>query len=119
TFVKAEVARYMIGGYGSYTTEGQDIIRLERESSTGDQLYWRLPPPWSPGDNVMALNYNVQNTSQGGLPEMCGGGSDVEGPWYPYDASPDFPNAFIYGSPDGIPDAVVIVLTAGDEVQAY
>ncbi|HYE79604.1 MAG TPA: type II secretion system protein, partial [bacterium] len=35
TFVKAEVARYMIGGYGSYTTEGQDIIRLERESSTG------------------------------------------------------------------------------------
>ncbi|MEO7994460.1 MAG: hypothetical protein ABI743_08675, partial [bacterium] len=117
-FIKAQTSRYLIGGYGSYTTEGQDVARLEERTNTGASVYYQLPPPWSSSASLFRCTY-VGNGTDGGLPELAGGGDNVKGPWLPPDRSTDFPNAFIYGSPDGYKDAVILVLTGGDEVQAY
>ena len=55
----------------------------------------------------------------GGLPEVFGGGDDMHGPWYPYNKSDTNPDEFIYGSPDGIKDGVILVLTNGSEVEKF
>ncbi|HYE77906.1 MAG TPA: type II secretion system protein [bacterium] len=118
-FVKTAINRYMIGCYGSFTTEGVDAIRLEPESDTGQQIGYQLPPPWSSGNQLMPCRYGSNTYLSGGLPEIAGGGTETKGPWLPPDRSTDFPGAWIYGSPDGRPDGVILVLTSGDEVQAF
>jgi len=118
-FVKDSTTRYMLGGYGSFTTEGQDIVRLESRDPFDQQVYYQLPPPWSTGNRLFQCEYGNGDWTEGGLPELAGGGTDTQGPWLPPDRSTDYPNAFIYGSPDGHKDAIIIVLTGGDEVQAY
>ncbi|MEO7994830.1 MAG: type II secretion system protein [bacterium] len=118
-FVKTAINRYLMGAYGSYTTEGTDVIRLERTNKNGGTVAYRLPPPWSPNNGIMSCAYGSQGYVSGGLPELAGGGTEVTGPWLPPDRSTDYPNAWIYGSPDGQPDAVILVLNPGDEVQAY
>lgn len=113
-FIKTEVNRYIMGAYGSYTTEGQDVIRIEGRNYSGQQVYYRFPPPWSAGALVEQCTLN-----NGLLPVIMGGGNNAQGPWFPPNRSVDYPNAFIYGAPDGYPDAVMLVLTAGEEVQAF
>jgi len=119
TFVKADVDRYILGVYGSYSSEGQDVIRLEDRDPAGNRIYYRFPPPWSQGNTGWYVSYDSRVNGAGGLPEINGGGNAFTGPWYPYNRSTDFPNSFIYGAPDGQPDAVILVLTAGEEVQAF
>jgi hypothetical protein len=120
----------MMGAYGSYTTEGVDAIRLEDRTATGTVLRYCFPPPW-PQNGVggylgITLGYGCVGSGNDwgagwttGLPEVCGGGNANRGPAFPPDRDPDFNNQFIYGAPDGHPDAVILVLNAGDEVQAY
>ncbi|MCG3151910.1 MAG: hypothetical protein GEEBNDBF_01195 [bacterium] len=117
-FIKAQTSRYIMGAYGSYTTEGSDVARLEQRDNSGNNVYYRLPPPWQANASLFLCTY-VGNGVNGGLPEIAGGGNNSQGPWLPPDRSPQFPNAFIYGAPDGYSDAVIIILTAGEEVQAY
>ncbi|MEO7993855.1 MAG: type II secretion system protein [bacterium] len=119
TFVKAEIDRYMMGGYGAYTTEGKDVVRMEDTSNTGGGIYYRFPPPWQADNTGWRCSFDSRTNNPGGLPEICGGGNNTTGPWYPYNRSVDYPNSFIYGSPDGFPDAIAIVLTAGEEVTTY
>lgn len=117
-FVKAQTNRYIMGGYGSYTTEGIDVVRLEERSDTGQQVYYKYAPPWGENENLFQARYQA-GAGRGGLPELAGGGNNTEGPYVPPDSNPDYPNAFIYGSPDGHKDAVILVLSAGEEIQAY
>lgn len=120
TFAGMEVNRYMLGGYGAYTSLGEDVMRLATKDDNGNQMYYRSPPPWSPSDRALRLNYDVDPSEwKGGLPEMAGGGSQTEGPMFPYDRGPRFPNQFIYGAPDGHEDGVIILLTPGEEVKGY
>jgi len=117
-----EVSRYMLGLYGAYTSEGADAIRLEQSCNTcpdqGDQgLRYQLPSPF---DNYLFyLSWMPLHDRKGGMPEVAGGGSEIKGPWLPYDGSEEYRGAFIYGAPDGHNDGIVLVLTPGEEVQAY
>jgi len=113
-FVKTEVNRYIMGAYGAYTTEGSDVIKVEGQNYSGGNTYFQYPPPWSAG------NQGERCQLAGGfLPMVMGGGNNTQGPWYPPNRSPDFPNAFIYGAPDGYSDSIILTLTAGEEVQTY
>ncbi|MCG3151909.1 MAG: hypothetical protein GEEBNDBF_01194 [bacterium] len=117
-FVKSQTSRYILGGYGSYTTEGIDVARLEERDNSGSQIYYRYAPPWGADENIFQARYEG-GISRGGLPEVAGGGGPTAGPYNPPDTNPEHPNSFIYGAPDGHKDAVILVLTAGEEVQAF
>jgi len=114
--------RYIIGGYGAEGTLGQDVIRLIWWNPEGDRLEWRCPPPF-PAVNCFLCGYELfpRNAlgSPGGLPEVYGGGDEWNGPWYPYNKSEANPDEFIYGSPDGVKDGVILVLTNGSEIEKF
>jgi hypothetical protein len=113
--------RYMIGGYGAEGAIGTDVIRLEPFDPDGNRYEWRCPPPF-PEDNCFLCGYEPFTGSfgqPGGLPEVFGGGDAFNGPWNPYNKSETNPDEFIYGSPDGVPDGVILVLTNGSEVEKY
>lgn len=112
--------RYMIGGYGSEDTTGTDVIRLIWFNPDGDRLHWRCPPPFD--FDCFYVGYELFTGSfgqPGGLPEVFGGGDEWNGPWNPYNKSEENPDDFIYGSPDGVPDGVILVLTNGSEVEKF
>jgi hypothetical protein len=123
--------RYILGGYGSTRTDGMDVIRLEPWIWTGqpNKVYYRLPPPWyrEARTSGISCGYAIDgnNPSQdgSGLPEVCGGGDAWSGPFYPYNRGDDAAGfsygQYIYGAPDGHPDGVILVLTAGADVITY
>ncbi|HYE77905.1 MAG TPA: hypothetical protein VEI97_07965, partial [bacterium] len=111
------VSRYLMGVYGSYTTAGVDLIRLEKTDTLGNHIRYRLPGPF--GGYQFFMTWWPTAWYRGGMPEVAGGGSESQGPWLPYDGSKEYPGQFIYGCPDGLADGIILVLTAGDEVQAY
>lgn len=117
------VSRYLLGVYGAYTSEGVDAIRLEQHCNTcpdgsdTNGMRYRLPGPF--GSYVFTLSWMPLSDRRGGMPEVAGGGNDAQGPWLPYDQSKEYPGAFIYGAPDGHSDALILLLTPGDEVIAW
>ena len=122
--------RYIIGGYGSTRTAGMDVIRLEtRNYDNSDDCYYRLPAPWykyARNSGIMcgySTDGGAPSTVGSGLPEVCGGGDAFTGPFYPYNRGDDGEGftygQYIYGAPDGHPDGVILVLTAGADVETY
>jgi hypothetical protein len=112
--------RYILGGYGAEGTQGMDVIRLIWFNPDGDSLHWRCPPPFD--FDCFYLGYDLFTGSfgqPGGLPEVFGGGDEWNGPWNPYNKSENNPDEFIYGAPDGVKDAVILVLDSGSEVAAF
>jgi hypothetical protein len=119
--------RYMLGGYGAEGTMGSDVIRLEAFKPTPpgepetERVLWQCPPPFGVkycfecGYELFDGNFGVP----GGLPEVFGGGDAYNGPWNPYNKSKEHPDEFIYGSPDGVKDGVILILTNGSEVEKY
>jgi hypothetical protein len=113
--------RYMLGGWGAEGTMGSDVIRLEDRNPDGGIIVWQCPPPFSTtycfqvGYELFTGAFNVP----GGLPEVFGGGDAYNGPWNPYNKSTEHPDEFIYGSPDGVKDGVILILTNGSEVEKY
>ena len=115
--------RYILGGYGSLQTPGFDVIRLEgRNWDNTDDVYYRPPPPWYKyaRSSGIRCSYALESTggqSEGGLPEVFGGGDAFTGPFNPPnggDESDGYKDGeFIYGAPDGHPDGVIIVRGAG------
>jgi len=121
--------RYILGGYGSTRTVGIDCIRLEgRNYDNTDNVYYRLPAPWfrEARNSGIRCAYTMDTTSgssASGLPETCGGGDGFTGPFYPYNRGDDAEGfsymQYIYGAPDGHPDGVILVRTAGGDYQTY
>jgi len=121
--------RYILGGYGSTRTAGMDVIRLETANyDNSDNCYYRLPAPWYEYARSSGIMCGYSMDGQGspcisGLPEVCGGGDAFTGPFYPYNRGDDGEGfsygQFIYGAPDGHPDGVILVLTAGADVETY
>jgi prepilin-type N-terminal cleavage/methylation domain-containing protein len=121
--------RYVLAGYGSTRTEGTDLIRLERRNwNSTDWCYYRLPPPWYRNARASGIKCGYGLTSDptgegSGLPEVSGGGDAWTGPFYPYNRGDDAAGysygQFIYGAPDGHPDGIIIVRTAGADIQTY
>jgi prepilin-type N-terminal cleavage/methylation domain-containing protein len=114
--------RYILGGYGAEGNPGVDVIRLEPFQPDGTtRIAWRCPPPYGT-DYCFQTGYELFTGGfgqPGGLPEVFGGGDAFNGPWNPYHKSKDTPDEFIYGSPDGVKDGVILVLTNGSEVEKY
>jgi len=109
--------RYMLGAYGSQRTHGADVIRMIWWNPDGERLHWNSPPPFPEDTFYLGYEYFTSAFGQpGGLPEVFGGGDEWNGPSYPYNKSEAYPDQFIYGSPDGIQDGVILVLTNGSEV---
>lgn len=114
---------YILGCYGSYSTAGQDIIRLEgRNWDNTDDCYYRLPPPWfkNARSSGIKCGYSIVGPARSigegtGLPEVFGGGDAFTGPYYPYWRGDDEEGysygEIVYGAPDGHPDGVILVLT--------
>ena len=125
--------RYILGGYGSTRTTGMDVIRLEKlvysADPNPDPVYYRLPAPWyefakSSGIRCgYAIDGASPSTVGSGLPEVSGGGDPFTGPFYPYNRGDDDDGyaygQFIYGAPDGHPDGVILVLTAGADLKSW
>jgi len=125
----SKMNRYILGGYGSVRTEGIDCIRLEPKNwDASDDVYYRLPAPWykyarNSGIRCAYAQDSTGGSSNSGLPEVCGGGDAWTGPVYPYnrgDVSDGFAYMqYIYGAPDGHPDGIILVRTAGGDIQTY
>jgi len=119
----SEINRYIMGTYGSYTTNGSDVIRMEAHDLNGNRLWYHQPPPWEPYAvthySDIYLGYGDGPQEGAGLPEVAGGGNAFDGPWYPYDFHGGNFGDFTYGAPDGVPDGVILILHAGaDSVKA-
>ena len=122
--------RYILGGFGSTRTEGMDVIRLEGVNyDDTDDIYYRLPPPWYREARASGIKcgYSLDRGSPSGdgsgLPEVCGGGDAFTGPFYPYNRGDDAEGyaygQYIYGAPDGHPDGIILILTAGADIKSY
>ena len=109
--------RYMLGGYGSESTEGMDVIRLVPYNPVGQRLSWRCG--YEGGEEYcFKLGYELftgDYDEPGGLPEVFGGGDESTGPWTPYFDFEEDPPEFVYGAPDGVKDGVILVLTNGQD----
>jgi hypothetical protein len=124
--------RYILGAYGSLEQRGGDVIRMHDGTpapiggspTDEEEILYRMPPPWldppdmSFGYAQIRVGWPPWGESSGyaggcGLPEVSGGGDAVIGPYYPYNSGPK--HEYIYGSPDGHPDGIILVLAAGAE----
>jgi prepilin-type N-terminal cleavage/methylation domain-containing protein len=126
----SKMNRYILGGYGSTRTDGLDAIRLETMSYDNKQeIYYRLPPPWFKYARQSGIRCGYSDDGSdpsgtgSGLPEVCGGGDGFTGPFYPYNRGDDEDGfsygQYIYGAPDGHPDGVIIILTAGADIVTW
>ena len=123
-YLPSRTDRYILGGYGSFGQEGYDVIRMHDRTPDGDEILYRMPPPWhDPPD--MSLGYAQIRVGWPpwpggggcGLPEVSGGGDAFTGPYYPYESGPT--KAYIYGSQDGHKDGIILVLAAGAEMDLH
>jgi type II secretory pathway pseudopilin PulG len=81
---------YILGVFGGSSTKGMDLIRVEGGGE------YRKPA---------GFKYAVDML----VPEVFGGGAQTLNPYFPYVDG----DAFIFGSPDGLPDGIILVLTSG------
>ena len=111
-FPYTRIDRYFLGGYGSQRTDGIDIVRLtdvngnaidNTSGFTGGGMY-------EPHPNYLATDSRQIFFSN---PECFGGGERGTMPYFPYldPKSGDW----IYGSPDGWRDGIIIALTSGTD----
>ncbi len=120
--------RYLLCAYGSFEQEGMDVIRLHDGTPAPiggapedeEEILYRMPPPWldppsmSMGFAQIRVGWPPWTGEGGcGLPEVSGGGDAFTGPYHPYDRNPT--GAYIYGSPDGHKDGIILVLASGAE----
>jgi len=120
-----KIDRYMMGGYGTQSNQGFDVIRLEYTTPDGDVIMYRQPPPWPEdpqagwqGFASIVMGWPPWPGGGGcGLPEVCGGGNEWHGPYYPYDSGPT--QEWIWGAPDGHRDGVMHVLFGGTDSQHF
>ncbi len=109
-FPYTKIDRYFLGGYGAWTTDGMDIIRLTDIEGktvnnwggcTGGGFY--NPHPGYPRTSTAPVLFSS--------PEIMGGGNFETMPYFPY-LDPESGD-WMYGAPDGYADGVIIALTSG------
>jgi type II secretion system protein G len=100
-FRYSKYTTYMLGGYGSKDTQGEDVIR--------NILI--------PGQNFYAKPRAVYPNVQMAFPECYGGGDKNNNPVFPPKDLAG--NDWIYGAPDGINDGVIMVLTGSGTKGSY
>jgi hypothetical protein len=120
-YIPSQTNRYILCAYGSQSQEGMDIIRLHDRTPDGEEILYRMPGPWldppsmSMGYAQLRVGWPPWTGNGGcGLPEVSGGGDAYTGPYFPYDSGPK--GEYIYGSPDGHRDGIILVLASGSEM---
>ncbi len=127
-YLPSRTDRYILGAYGSYEREGVDVIRMHDGTpapiggspNDEEEILYRMPAPWldppsmSMGYAQIRVGWPPWTGAGGcGLPEVSGGGDENTGPYLPYDTGPR--QHYIYGSPDGHRDGLILILAAGAE----
>lgn len=92
---------YILGGYGSRTTLGMDVIR--NFPIPGETLYEK------PRDEYPDIEIAI--------PEVFGGGDEFTHPKFP--PKDLIGNQWIYGAPDGVNDGIVAILTGSGTDRSY
>jgi prepilin-type N-terminal cleavage/methylation domain-containing protein len=110
----AKIDRYLLGGFGASRTIGYDVIRHGDEDTgeggfayvgaqgTDEIRYYQLQS--LPGEES---DYPIM------YPEVMGKGDNLNYPTWPYKSTEN--DSWLYASPDGSPDGIVITLTAGSD----
>jgi prepilin-type N-terminal cleavage/methylation domain-containing protein len=120
------VNRYIVGGYGSPRTDGEDVIRLttleaQAASTQGGAISGVISGQYyqdnhNPEEDRSHPDYpNVQVGYSN--PEVFGGGERGIMPQFPY--TEPGTKAWIYGAPDGYRDGVIIALTSGSDAMKF
>lgn len=124
------VNRYVLGGYGSPRTDGEDFIRLT--CVDGNPASLKGGNTLEAADGVISGEFYQDNTDETiarshpdfenlqvaySNPEVYGGGERGLMPQFPY-YQPGT-KAWIYGAPDGFKDGVILVLTSGSDSQKF
>jgi hypothetical protein len=111
-FKYTRIDRYYLGGYGSMRTDGLDLVRLT--DVNGNAINNTLG--YNGGGNY-EIHPNYVRTQSTRImfssPEIFGGGERGKMPYYPY-LDPNS-GEWIYGSPDGFRDGIIIALTSGTD----
>lgn len=120
------VNRYIIGGYGSPRTDGEDVIRLttlegQAASTQGGAISGMISGQYYQDHSNPTANRShpdFPNVRVGySNPEVFGGGERGLMPQFPYYQSGT--KSFMYGAPDGFRDGVVIALTSGSDSKQF
>ncbi|HEX9745279.1 MAG TPA: type II secretion system protein [bacterium] len=119
------VNRYLLGGYGSPRTDGEDIIRLTTlegvaASTQGGALDGVISGQYyqdnsHPAENWSHPDFPLVRVGYSN-PEVFGGGERGLMPQFPYYESGT--KAHIFGAEDGYRDGVIIALTSGSDSKA-
>jgi len=133
TAFRSRPATYIMGAYGSFRSDGYDVIRLEHTYTNGAQVYFKLPPPWNENAVINGCPVGIYGGAEGlfgnqnkgtgwGLPLTFGGWFYTYGgmpenkpglnpqPSYPYENTVSGGEPYMYGAPDGVPDGIVLCL---------
>jgi prepilin-type N-terminal cleavage/methylation domain-containing protein len=129
------IDQYMMGGYGSMRTKGKDLLGIETEltfrartdagnwfggpslpEGVGDPHLMAFlqgepppPPPPPPIENLIDVHIWPWTRSE------AGGSDNRQGSPYSPAKVGDTNEQMMYGNPNGIRDALVLVLTAGED----
>ncbi len=108
-FPYTKIDRYILGGFGAWTTEGMDVIRLTDVDGKPVNNWGGCT-----GGGYFNPHPDYSRTSSSPVyfssPEVMGGGSAGTMPYIPY-LQPET-GVSLYGAPDGYTDGVILVLTA-------
>jgi prepilin-type N-terminal cleavage/methylation domain-containing protein len=135
--IPTESDQYMMGGYGGIRTKGKDVLGREsqiiyrlRVGSAGNSWLadanWHNPggpstgpmqgppiePPELPGTGFQTTELRIWPWTRS---EISGNTSDREGSPYAPANPGDSNDQLDYGNPNGIRDALILVLTAGED----
>jgi type II secretory pathway pseudopilin PulG len=106
------VNRILLGGYGAKRTEGYDLIRMgDIDTGEGGLAFMGVDGAYPVRNYQLADDWGHESRDHPVMfPEVFGKGHNLGSPTWPY-RSPEN-EAFLYASPDGSPDGVVLTLTA-------
>lgn len=114
----ARINRYILGGYGSRTTEGLDVIRLTTEDgSVANNIKGFIDDYYVTHGEFINDNGKPKFKISMSTPEVFGGGVYGTLPAFPYWTNSN--RQWLYGAPDGYKDGIIITLISGSDSRMF
>jgi hypothetical protein len=99
------IDQYIMGAYGDIRTKGKDVLGEEQPySSSSQSAAPGSTPAAAPVDTWLMTRSEVSNDA-----------TQREGSPYGVDIYRSGPQSIEYGNPNGIRDALILILTAGED----
>ena len=113
-----KINRYLLGGYGSRTTEGLDVIRLTNEDGgIANNISGSMDDYYITHDDFIMDNGKPLFRVRMSTPEAFGGGAYGTLPTFPYWTK--YNREWSYGAPDGYKDGIIITLISGSDSRRF